>query len=225
MSDTLLESVPERYRGVWVRRLLQTPQGRDTTTAVHWLQTQRWHADLRIPAGPRVAATLLGFSGITTVHMEGGHEVCQWHRQVDLQPPGLFPDVGRMVFETPDRVIETGVHGDYLEVWERLPGSAGFSATHERGALRCLVAGAYAMRVRPRCAAWPADVQAGDTLAEVLERHPAEAEALLDFEISFGPLHQGLWTITHSTLPALQGQRVDWEALLERPAGGPASSA
>ena len=30
-----------------------------------------------------------------------------------------------MVFETPDRVIERGVHGNYLEVWERLPASVG----------------------------------------------------------------------------------------------------
>ena len=76
------------------------------------------------------------------------------------------------------------------------------------------VAGAYAMRVRPRSVAWPAEVQAGDTLAEVLERHPAEADALLDFEISFGPLQHGQWTISHSTLPALQGQVVDWDQAL-----------
>jgi len=43
--------VPPHYRGVWVRRLLESPQGRDETTSVHWLQASVCHADLRIPAG------------------------------------------------------------------------------------------------------------------------------------------------------------------------------
>ena len=41
--------VPARYRGVWTRTLLETPEVRDDTTFVRWLQLGRWHADLRIP--------------------------------------------------------------------------------------------------------------------------------------------------------------------------------
>ena len=41
--------VPERYRGVWRRNQLDIPGLRDTTTWARWLQTARWHADLRVP--------------------------------------------------------------------------------------------------------------------------------------------------------------------------------
>ena len=68
--------VPERYRGVWSRTLLQTPERRDDTTFVRWLQTTQRHADLRIPAGPRDPAALQGFCGRTAVDEPGGDEVC-----------------------------------------------------------------------------------------------------------------------------------------------------
>ena len=98
------------------------------------------------------------------------------------------------MFETPERVIETGVHGRYLEVWERLPGSTGpYAAQAEvdaqgqpTGALR-FVAGRYAISVRPRRAAWPANLRPDQTLAQLVQRHPAAAAALLDFELGFGP--------------------------------------
>lgn len=192
--------VPPRYRGVWQRTLLQTPEGRDTTTRVHWLQTEGWHADLRVPAGidpatPAGRAQLQGFCGITRI--SGGHdgqpEVCTWHRRWDIQPPRSTPDAGHMVFETPDRLIETGVHAQYLEVWERLPGSDGpFRALAQvddqgdpTGVWR-FEAGRYALQLRggSRSAAdWPADLLPDETLAQVLQRHPALAPVLLDFEL------------------------------------------
>lgn len=192
--------VPPRYRGVWQRTLLQTTEGRDTTTRVHWLQTEGWHADLRVPAGidpatPAGRAQLQGFCGITRI--SGGHdgqpEVCTWHRRWDIQPPRSTPDAGHMVFETPDRLIETGVHAQYLEVWERLPGSDGpFRALAQvddqgdpTGVWR-FEAGRYALQLRggSRSAAdWPADLQPDETLAQVLQRHPALAPVLLDFEL------------------------------------------
>ena len=42
--------VPLEYMGVWKRTLLRTPQREDTTTQVYWMQTQSWHADIRVPA-------------------------------------------------------------------------------------------------------------------------------------------------------------------------------
>ena len=192
--------VPPRYRGVWQRTLLQTPEGRDTTTRVHWLQTEGWHADLRVPAGvdpatPAGRAQLQGFCGITRI--SGGHdgqpEVCTWHRRWDIQPPRSTPDAGYMVFETPDRLTETGVHARYLEVWERLPGSDGpfraLAQVDDRGdptGVWRFEAGRYALQLRggSRSAAdWPADLQPDETLAQVLQRHPALAPVLLDFEL------------------------------------------
>jgi hypothetical protein len=213
--------VPPRYRGVWQRTLLQTPEARDDSTFVRWLQTAHWHADLRVPLSARpssvsapTAAALSrqqGFAGRTEITAEAQGEICHWHRELDLQPPGPHPDAGWMQFETPERVIETGVHGHYREVWERLPGSTGRSICLGRSfgagrfAERLLLAGRYLMRVRARTAAWPA-LQPGDTLAEIVARHPQAAAALLDFEISFGTLAAGRWQIERSTLPALEGR-------------------
>lgn len=196
------EPVPEAYRGVWVRTLLETPEGRDTSTRVHWLQTEGWHADLRVPAGvdpttPEGRAQLQGFCGLTQITPgHGGQpDICTWHRRWDVQPPRSTPDAGYMVFEGSERVIETGVHGRYLEVWERLPGSTGPCAAQAEvsaqgqptGAMR-FVAGRYTITVHPRTAPWPLDLKPDETLAELVQRHPAEAGALLDFAIVLGEL-------------------------------------
>jgi hypothetical protein len=199
--------VPARYRGIWARTLLETPEVCDDTTFVRWLQLGRWHADLRIPLVARAGLgacsgspysesqqALLtrqqGFCGVTQVETDAQGEVCSWHRLVDYQPPTGSPDVGRMVFETPDRVIETGVHGIYQEVWQRLPDSTGrFIALAEperadgQASAHLFLAGQYVMRVRP-----------------------APATQRAEFEISFGALDAGQWRIEHSTRPELEGQ-------------------
>jgi len=209
--------VPTRYRGVWARRLLQTPAVRDDTTFVRWLQTGWRHADLRVPVAARAgggeAALALqqGFAGITQVDAGADGETCHWHRRVDFQPPGLHPDAGRIVFETPDRMIETGVHADYLEVWERLPGSAGLSVVLEQAPGHWLLqAGGFAMRVRPSATGWPPQAPAGCTLAELCALHPALAAGWLGFEISFGHLDGDRFHIERSTLPALDRCTEPW---------------
>jgi hypothetical protein len=143
---TLINSspVPPSYRGVWMRTLLETPDLHDDTTFVRWLQLGRWHADLRIPATISTAiratgsgwplskcsnlqlsllATQQGFAGLTQVTSGEPGEVCTWHRVVDYQPPRSTVDAGVMVFESPDCMIETGIHDVYREVWHRLPNS------------------------------------------------------------------------------------------------------
>lgn len=193
------ETVPAAYRGVWVRTLLETPEGRDTSTRVHWLQTECWHADLRIPADvdpgtPDSRARLQGFYGMTCITQgeNGQPDICTWHRHWDVQPPCSTPDAGYMVFETSNRVIETGVHSPYLEIWERLPGSTGKylaqSQLDENGrptGVHRFTAGSYAMTVRPRTLSWPSDLRLDETLADVISRHPKAAAGLLDFEIIF----------------------------------------
>lgn len=205
-----MSPVPEHYRGVWSRTLLQTPTLHDNTTFVRWLQTARWHADLRVPPGARSTPARLaaqqGFSGVTTVHQEGDAQTCTWHRELDFQPPRGTPDAGTITFETPDRLIETGIHSTYHEVWERVPGSTGrFAALESDTGARLLVAGKFLMHVRPRTVAWPGDTTSADSLADLVQRHPLQAASLLDFEISHGELANGRLLITHSTLPALEG--------------------
>lgn len=213
-------TIPDRYHGVWQRTLLETPEGRDTTSWVHWLQTGLWHGDLRVPADagratPAGRAQQQGFAGTTTITRPDPAlpEVCTWQRHIDFQPPRSTPDAGHMVFETPERVIETGIHGHYLEVWERLPGSVGrrialaaLDAAGEPSAERLLVSGRYLMHLRPREAAWPADTAPDDTLTQVVQRHAAEAEALLDFQITFGTWDGGVWAVERATRPALEGR-------------------
>lgn len=220
MNNLNVPKVPDAYRGVWVRTLLETPDERDESTFVRWLQTSSWHADLRVPVASRPLApdaavaqraAQTGFCGVTLIEHDGTLETCTWSRQHDLQPPRPHPDAGHMVFETPNRVIETGIHGTYLEVWERLPDSIGRYIVLQQQAVNAaapttlLIAGRYAMLVRPRHAPWPADTQPGDTLAQLVQRHPEQAAALLDFEISFGPIDEHRWTITHSTLAEREG--------------------
>jgi hypothetical protein len=213
-----MNPVPDHYRGVWVRTLLQTPQHRDESTFVRWLQTSLWHADLRVPPGltpnstPRQLAKQQGFCGVTQFSQSAQGEVCTWQRHMDFQPPRLDVDAGLMVFESPDRVIETGVHAQYLEVWERLPNSTGryiamggLLASGEPSLERMFVAGSYAMRVRPRSIHWPEGTMAGQTMGEVMLAHPTCAQAILDFEISFGCLESDGWRIELSTLPELVG--------------------
>jgi hypothetical protein len=211
-------TIPDRYHGVWQRTLLETPTERDTTTWVRWLQTGLWHGDLRVPAtadrntAPG-RAEQQGFGGTTLITQPdpAQPEVCTWRREIDLQPTRSTPDAGHMVFESPDVVHENGIHGTYFEVWERLPGSLGtriaLAALDGRGtptAERLLVSGRYLMHLRPRSTAWPTDTAPDDTLAEVVARHPEQAEALLDFEINFGTLEHGVWTIERATLPVLE---------------------
>ncbi len=238
--------VPERYCGVWRRTLLETPDQRDTTTWVHWLQTARWHADLRVPAAAEVGRSAIaldamspaqhlalaqqqGFFGRTEVQPQGPREVCTWHRRLDLQPPGLSPDAGWMAFEGEGRVIETGVHGVYREVWERVPGSTGRTRVladtaappgDDAEALATaraflLLAGDWLMRVRPRRVGWPDGTVPGDTLSLLIARHPASATALLDFEISYGRLRDGAWRIERSSLPEFEGrtEAMHWQPL------------
>jgi hypothetical protein len=215
-----LATVPERYHGVWVRTLLETPEGEDRTTWVRWLQTELWHADLRVPAGldrrsPAGLAQQQGFCGTTHIaRIPGQADVCTWQRRSDFQPPRSTPDAGHMVFDTPDRLVEIGVHGAYREVWERLPESLGpqrvlaaLDAQGQPTPERLLVSGACLMHVRPRTATWPADGQPDDTLADVLHRHPAAAAGLLDFDIACGHWGGEVWTVERATRPALEGQR------------------
>lgn len=204
--------VPDRYCGVWQRSLLVTPELRDTETTVFWLQTGRWHADIRLPAGRpdfsgvrQLADCSMqqlewlrqqqGFAGVTEVDISVTPEICRWHRVVDFQPPTAIADAGTMEFES-GVLIEKGVHADYLEHWHKLPDSdASFTVLRpsaQSAPLQLLlVAGAYVMRVRERQIGWESG---------------AALEAILDFEISFGVCDADGWRVKHSTLPWLEGQ-------------------
>jgi len=124
--------VPDWLVGVWRRRLIAFPDGReDRTTTVFWLQTRSTFADIRLPqeslvlqklprsALPAEALLVLarqdGFAGHTT--LDG--DLCTWHRWISYRPPGPTADAGRLRLEA-GLLIEEGVHAVYREDWERL---------------------------------------------------------------------------------------------------------
>ncbi|WP_319457851.1 MULTISPECIES: hypothetical protein [unclassified Mycobacterium] len=89
--------------GLWRRTLLIGADGsHDTSADVRWLQSISGYVDSR------------GFAG--TLHQRD--DVFAWHRDVDLEPPGPFPDAGAMRWDG-DVLIETGVHEHYVEHWVR----------------------------------------------------------------------------------------------------------
>lgn len=244
MSDetAALRPVPDDLRGVWARTLLQTDLGtgsaptRDTRTWVRWLQTSLWHADLRIPdsalhdraalplraLSPAQLAALAGqqgFAGVTQVEALPEGEVCTWLRRSDYQPPGLHPDAGWLLFDSPDRLIEVGVHEDYNEVWERLSDStgrhlalAGLDAQGQDDGRRLLLAGRYLMLMRPRPTPWPRGMAPGHTLTDLLMLQPERVHDWLDCDIRFGTLGQGHWHIERATLPEHEGARLPFAA-------------
>ena len=92
--------------GLWRRTLLVGADGsRDASTGVLWLQ------------GPTAYVDSRGFAG--TLRQRG--DVFEWHRDVEVEPPGPFPDAGAMHWDG-DTLVETGVHEDYVEHWARDPG-------------------------------------------------------------------------------------------------------
>jgi hypothetical protein len=214
--------VPTAYIGVWKRTLLRTPKIEDTTTQVYWMQTQSWHADIRVPANRPTfdgktgldqlnRAELLelakqqGFCGTTDV--EG--DICRWLRRYDFQPPSGANDIGRMEFDGPERVLEYGVEADYFEIWERLPGSKGKTSAvqvSDDPLSLLLSAGDYVMSVRPRATKLPT----ASNLTALLEgKNGQMLREALDFEISFGRwVSEDAWRIELSTLPWMTGLEI-----------------
>lgn len=105
--------------GLWRRSLLIGADGtRDAGGDVRWLQGHTAYVDSR------------GFAG----RLQRDGDVFHWHRDVDLEPPGPFPDEGVMHWDG-DVLVETGVHENYVEHWVRDDQGAGpIGAAYLRGA-------------------------------------------------------------------------------------------
>jgi hypothetical protein len=95
--------------GLWQRSLLINADGsKDSGAGVLWLQGITAYVDSR------------GFAG----RLQQSGEVFEWHRDVDLEPPGPFPDAGTMHWDG-EVLVETGVHEHYVEHWLRDEGTIG----------------------------------------------------------------------------------------------------
>jgi hypothetical protein len=110
--------VPKAYEGLWRRSAIRRSNGSsDLTTQVWWLQSSRYHIDLRIPLD-RVGIT--AFAGETVV--DGDR--CEWRPAIAYPALGDELDAGWMRFDDADHLHETGLDHSYEEDWYREPGGA-----------------------------------------------------------------------------------------------------
>jgi hypothetical protein len=221
-------NVPSIYWGVWQRTLLAKSDCLDISSKVYWLQTSGWHGDIRTPpnrpdfagitsladcSGEQLSwlAKQQGFIGITAVT---GNQ-CEWKRVIDFQPLSGKRDIGRMLFEYPDKLLEYGIEDVYSEIWERVADDKSErcyalqllnQGKPAEPASYLLVSGNHFIYSRNRPARLP---QQPFKSSDQLQHNPKDVMVqLLDFEISFGPI-QGAgdpWQITLSTLPWREGQ-------------------
>lgn len=127
------QSVPSIYLGAWRRDYIRRANGDfDNTTECWWLQSPRYHIDLRVPVDrPRVSKVHVldaiddeakqrysrqtAWVGVTEV--EGDR--CQWSPIAAIPELSSEPDIGLMEFKTEDELIETCPEGRYVERWLR----------------------------------------------------------------------------------------------------------
>jgi hypothetical protein len=225
-----IAQVPKAYLGMWRRALLEQAGVIDTTTTVLVIQTEQYHADIRIPAYRpqfdntdyledctsdqlRWLATQQGFTGITQII----GNVSQWLRDYDFQPFNHQRDIGEMNFESDNVIVETGVDVEYREVWERISDShQNLSVMHMTGEnrhgvkvpARLFTANKTFAYVRPRSVQLPIAA----SMTEAINSYNPNPETVfdwLDFEISFGEIHdQHYGVITLSTLPFKEGKEI-----------------
>ncbi len=230
-----IEPVPTRLQGLWRRTRLRVPAGSGATlddrhTAVWWLQTPHWHADLRVPAGRpdfsgvasladcstaqlRWLLTQEGFAGITSVQGHEGDTVaaCRWQRVID-HAESLSADVGGLRFDA-DGMDEWGLEADYDERWIAEPCGPGWSAEGSADE----PPGTRLTRLRIRSGRWQITLRARQldaastrTVREaVATDQPIARAALLaaaDCEISLAEQVDGDWLVRRSTLPWLEGR-------------------
>jgi hypothetical protein len=213
-------------QGLWRRSLIAWPNGaRDDTTHVRWLQGSRVYIDLRQPASLpnfsnrrgladislddcRALARQEGFAGHFT--FDGTH--FEWGRQIDFQPKPLYSDVGSLWWEG-NVLIERGRDVDYIEHWHREVSNGVTAAAamlrepggNAKGAL--LRVGSVFMFARDRAITPPAHKTLPECVAEAATL--ADAQALIDCEISFGHVQAGALQITASSLPYRIGDRLE----------------
>lgn len=219
--------MPISYCGLWKRTLLENNQGKDSDSLVLWMQTNKLHADIRVPATRpdftgytrleecsiddlRWLATQQGFYGVTEVR----DDICQWHRKHDYQPKNGKNDIGKISFTAENEMLETGVEEAYLEVWHKVEGSSVNLSAHDVTSLNRYgeKVSAYLLNVdnqvafvRPRTKIVP---DAKSLLAAIDQFKPNHETLLdwLDFEISFGEkVDDEYWQIKHSTHPFREG--------------------
>jgi hypothetical protein len=219
--------VPEWLTGVWERKVLSFGGADpDYSTRVFYVQTPTLFGDIRIPESrPDLSnahcledlhdteleelATQEGFAG----HVEIADNVVTWQREIDFQPPTGIPDTGQCTVDK-QYMIETGIHADYSEKWQRIDdGDGQFLAMQTEGdegrvANQILVvAGDHFLYARGR----KHSLEPAKSLNHLFQIKDFTREQMiryLDCEFSYGRVRSGTepWEIFLSTLPFKEGQ-------------------
>lgn len=218
--------------GLWRRSLIVRADGtRDVGTWVRWLQGPGLYADLRQPAARPDVSTVQCLRDLTMPQLDwmagqdgfagqllGDGGIFEWQRDIDFQPPAPMPDRGSLDRDG-DVMIEKGYHSPYIEHWHPDTGST---------------PPLYALRLRDGTGGCVGQVvRVGDLFAYARGRAMglpelpdlctciagagslAQAQDMVDCEISFGVVTASGWIIERSTLPFREGQRLFAESRLD----------
>lgn len=236
-------SAPTWFRGAWKREWIKTKEDPTAheTRIVRDLQTPTVFGSVRIsldrPVFPDAKsfddlddaqlATLLdqrgGFAGAAT--FDG--DLAVWEHEIDFQPPSS-PDTARLEQRSPTSVLETGLEGDFSELWWSMSSGdgkyLGIKIMNGRRTERMLVVvGDHFVYARNRTHDLPT---AESLTALVAQRKATRAEIieLLDCELSYGTIRSGRvpWEVRFSTLPWREGKPLDFaQAITLDTAGAP----
>ncbi len=237
--------VPPELTGLWRREVITTPAGyRDETTAVLWLQTRSWYADIRIEADRPKREGAAGFADYTDAELiqmaavqgfagelTATGNVCLWRRDLDYQPPNDTAD--EATFAVKDGVmIEDGIHSEYQEIWrQEAPGAtplAAYSLASEAKGL-LVIAGDYFLEIRDRATPLAPAESLTAYVTEALATGKRDAAiAALSMRICHGKISGSARTVTLSSYPWLEGADLgpvdpaEW-TLIDRDVAAPAT--
>jgi hypothetical protein len=211
---------PEDLQGHWHRAWLKAPGISDHDTSVHWMQAGTLYADIRVPAnrpdlrGAGALADLSDATLLTLLRAEGfagtisvAEDICTWARHINWHGAPACVDSGHMRFEAPHRLVETGVHADYAELWNRRVDQP-VSAIH----MMAGQAHAFLVTVGKRFVfgtGTPGAVSSDDMISALRSGHRSRAlHSHFDHVFALGRW-DGLHGLAHlCTNPLLEGQRL-----------------
>jgi hypothetical protein len=235
--DGACESVPELLRGAWRRDWIRFADGTvDDSSIVVWVQLEHRMADIRVPAGfgelagrgslaactigelRRLAAgdSSTGSTSCSAIEIDADgvrRATAEWFDSVGdvaFQPVSAFPEPGLLEWSDDGTVMtERAPSGDYVERWERMPGSSK-PLTHAELADRSEVfmAGDVAILVRDRLRPVPVGARLDALVADAGDDRAA-VEALVDCEFSLAVRRGDDYVITASTHPWRAGEVLD----------------
>ena len=236
-SDVAPNRVPDELRGAWRRTWICHADGSfDDTSTVVWIQLESAMADLRVGAdraslaerGALSACSVDELRWLAVGESSTGRTECtpivigpggvrsataEWFEgqgDVAFQPVTAYPEAGELEWDDSGSImVERAPSGAYVEEWHRVPNSDG-PLTHEARGQRTQIfqAGATAILVRDRLEAITRRERL-DVIVDEAGDDRAALEAIVDCEFSLATVHDGIATITASTLPWRVGDRFD----------------